>query len=57
MIVDKNNNTKTDMLFIEGSDVEHSVGGSDSEYWSKEMKKALSLVVASGFTYQLSLSK
>ena len=52
--IDENNNLSAEVFFKASPDLLQGVFGSDRQYWSKQMKKALDLDGVSGFPYQLS---
>ena len=52
--IDAKNNITAEIFFKEGPGSLQSVFGSDSKYWSSQMKAALGLAGVSGFPYQLS---
>jgi len=52
--VDDKLNATAEVFFKESDSSYHSVFGSESLYWSEEMKKALGLMGVAGFPYQLS---
>jgi hypothetical protein len=47
-------NATAEVFFKESDSSYHSVFGSDRQYWSEEMKKALGLGDSGGFPFQLS---
>jgi len=51
---DEKNNATAEVFFKESEGSLKSVFGSDRQYWSAEMKKALGLGDSGGFPYQLS---
>jgi len=53
----KNHTASAEIFFKTSSGVSTSVFGSDRRYWSPQMKTALGLDDANGFSYQLSLLK